>query len=173
VFLISKAIEITQKLQALEKLNGTQIVFLSVPSVGNDGLRNYAHKVYSKWDIGNNGEENGVLLLVSQNEGNYWIIWGSGIAGALPDVKMGRISRELINPLWQREKISEGFEAAIDEMIKAAQEEYTKPTFYDYMNPIVPTKWEHILICVLLLFGVGYAVVLFWYRHHKRKREIS
>ena len=168
-FFLSKSIEITKKLQALEKRNGTQIVFLSVPSVGNESVDAYGMKVFEKWDLGNNGEANGVLILAVGGK-PLSIFRGSGIQGALPDVKMGRIAREVMEPHFQREEFSEGMEAAIDVMIKSTQEEDTSPTFYDYMNPIVPVRWENILICVLVLFGLGYAVVLFWYRHNKRKR---
>lgn len=52
VLQISKAIELTRKLQALEKQNGTQIVFLSVPAVGPEGVRGYATQVGVKWGSG-------------------------------------------------------------------------------------------------------------------------
>jgi uncharacterized membrane protein YgcG len=166
---ISTAIEITKKLQALESLNGTQIVFLSVPFVGAEGVNAYAIKVFEKWDLGNNRQGNGVLFLASR-EGTA-IVTGPGIAGALPDVKLGRIVREVIEPHWKREEYSEGIRVAIDEMIKAAKHEDTAPTFYDYAHPIVPTKPEHILIGVLIFFGIGYvSTVLHSRKKQKRKK---
>ncbi len=165
---ISRAVELTNKLQALERLNGTQIVFLSVPSVGEEGVHAYAVKVAEKWDIGNNGQGNGVLFLASGH--GAVILTGPGIAGALPDVKISRIFREIIEPHWKRDEFSEGAEAAIDEMIKAAKGEDTAPTFYDYAHPIVPTKPEHILIGVLILFGIGYVVLVLRGRKKQRKK---
>jgi len=169
VLMISKAVEITKKLQALERRNGTQIVFLSVPSVGAEGIRAYAIRVAIKWDIGNNGQGNGVLFLVSQKDGGY-ILTGPGIQGAIPDVLVGRIFRETIGPLWQREQYSEGIEAAIDRMIKAALGEETDATFYDYANAIVPVRTETRIIALLVLLGAAYASVLLWVRYKKRKR---
>lgn len=171
VLQISKSIEITKKLQALEKHNGTQIVFLSVPSVGSEAAYAYAIRVAEKWDIGNNRQGNGVLFFLSKN--NSYILTGPGIAGAIPDVKIGRIYREIINPHWQREEFSEGVEAGIDALTKAAYGETTAATYYDYLRPVLPTKPEHFLIAVLIVIGTGYAAVLFWLRRKKQRRETS
>ncbi|MDR1935158.1 MAG: TPM domain-containing protein [Candidatus Accumulibacter sp.] len=158
VLLFSTAVRITEKLQTLERQNGTQIVILIVPSVGDGGVMEYAENVLDKWDIGNNGQGNGVLFLVS-NEG--WAIrTGPGIAGALPDAKVARIFREIVEPYWKREEYSEGIEAGVDAMIEAVKGEDTAPTFYDYRHPYVPTRIENVLIAVLAAFGVIYAGVL-------------
>ncbi len=111
-----------------------------------------------------------MLFLVS-GEGSY-IMTGPGIAGALPDIKIRRIFREIIEPHWQREKYSEGVKAGINVMIEAAQGEDTAPTYYDYLHPVVPTKSKHILIVILVLVGIGYAAVLFWHRRNKRKQKV-
>jgi uncharacterized protein len=171
ILLISKSIEITNKLQALERRNGTQIVFLSVPSIGGEGPYSYAVRVAEKWDIGNNGQGNGVLFLVTQREGTY-ILVGPGIGGAIPDVKVARIFREIIEPHWRREEYSEGIEQAIDALILAARGEDTAPTFYDYLHPIVPTRPERWLIAVLVTYGVGHATFLCW-RWRKKRRTLT
>lgn len=170
VLLIATSVKIDNKLRALEKRNGTQIVFLSVPHVGEEGVYAYAGKVFKKWDIGNNGQGNGVLFLVS-SEGSY-ILTGPGIAGAIPDVKVGRIFRGIISPLWQREKYSEGVEAGIDALIQAAKGEDTAPTAYDYAHPIVPTTSKHFLIAALALSVAGYAAVLGW-RYRGRQKQMT
>ncbi len=66
ILTIAKSVEINKKLQALEKHNGTQIIYMSVPSLGQLTIRDYAMKVANKWDIGNNGQENGVLFLYAR-----------------------------------------------------------------------------------------------------------
>lgn len=166
---MSKRLEISKKLQALEKRNGTQIVFLSVPSVGADGPYPYAVKVAEKWDIGNNGQGNGVLFLAAQGYGPV-ILTGPGIAGALPDAKLAQIVREFIEPRWKKEEFSEGIEGAIDAMILAAQGEDTKAASYEYQAAqVAPNQPKYLLIGALVLLGAGYAAVLFWLRSRKKK----
>jgi uncharacterized protein len=171
ILLISRSIEIADRLQALERSNGTQIVFLSVPSIGGEGLYSYASRVAEKWDIGNNGQGNGVLFLVSQRDGAY-ILVGPGIGGAIPDIKVGRIFREIIEPHWRREEFSEGVEQAIDALIAAARGEDTAPTFYDYLHPIVPARPELWLIAVLITYGIGHATFLCW-RWRRKSRTVT
>lgn len=112
-----------------------------------------------------------MLFLVSQNDGAY-ILTGPGVAGALPDVLIGRIFRETIEPLWQRQQFSEGIEAGIDAMIKATLVEQTDPTFYDYANAIVPARTETRIIALLVVLGVVYAAILSWAKYKRRKRTL-
>lgn len=169
---IAKIFEITKKLQDLERKNGTQIVFLSVPSVGPEGVHAYATRAGSKWDLGNNREGNGVLFLVSANDG-IAISTGAGIQGALPDVLVGRIIRETIEPFWHRQQYAEGIEAGIDVMIEATAKEKTKSTFYDYANAMVPERTETRIIAMLFLLGIAYIFILLWERYQKRKKPIT
>lgn len=183
VLSIAKRVEITKKLQALEKHNGTQIVFLSIDSSGKEGNFEYGLKVARKWDIGNNGDGNGALFLCSANAPCV-ILTGAGIAGALPDVKLARIFREILDPQFKQGKHAEAIEAALDEMIKAARGEDTNPTFYNYfaVDGSYYSPWltfyerlkmrlttEQILIAVLMLVGLLYAATLLWLRRRGRK----
>ena len=168
VMRLTTSFEVTRKLQALERRNGTQIVFLSVPGTGNMAARAYGSAVFEKWDIGNNRQGNGVLFLVTPER--VEILTGPGIAGALPDITVTHIIRDIVTPAWQREEYSQGAAAAIDAMIAAAWGEDTAPTRYDYLHPHLPTKPEHLMIAALALFGIVYVAVLFWYRHRKRKQ---
>lgn len=181
---ISESIAITKKLQSLEQYNGTQLVFLSVPSIGELSTIDYAHKVANKWDIGNNGQGNGALFLVVQ-DGRFQILTAAGIGGALPDVKVARILRDIILPGFAREQYSGAIEAAMDVMIKAARGEDTEPTFFDYahadgkyLSPLLNFHGrlkifftrEQLLIGVLILFGITYAIILLWIQRRKKRK---
>jgi len=163
---VARRTAITTKLQALERHNGTQIVFLSVPNVGDRGARAYGQEVFAKWDIGNNGQGNGVLFFVCDED--WYIFTGPGIAGAIPDVTVARIFREIINPARERDEPTEAAEAAIDALIKAAQGEITEPTAYDYLVSYVPVTPEQIAAWALVAVGAAYAGGLWWQRRRKR-----
>ncbi|MFZ6752810.1 TPM domain-containing protein [Undibacterium sp. Dicai25W] len=167
VLRLSKVEPLRQKLQALERHNGTQIIFLSVPSVGAESVEAYAHRVFMKWNIGNNHQGNGVLFLVSE-KGSF-IETGEGISGALPDVKLARIFREIITPINERNGESDAVIAGMEKMIEIAEGEDTCATFYDYTQPYTPTKPENILIAILVVLGVMYAIVIFYSRAKKDK----
>lgn len=126
---IEQGVEVTAKLQALERSNGTQIVLLSVPSIGDESPWDYAVRAAERWDIGNNGQGNGVLVLLVPGHA-VQILTGAGIAGALPDAKVARIIRETMEPRLQRGDIEGGILATIDELIAASRAEQTAPTSY-------------------------------------------
>jgi uncharacterized protein len=165
----AKVQKLTSKLRALERRNGTQIVILIIPSTGGEGVESYSLRVAEKWDIGNNGQGNGVLFMVEAKGGRAFIRTGPGISGALPDVKVRRIFAEQIEPHWQRKEFSAGVEAGVDAMILAAKGEDTAKTFYDYSYFPYQPKFEHIGITLLSLFGIGYAGVLLWKRRKRPK----
>ena len=165
---IARRVEITRKLEALEKRNGTQIVFLSVPNVGPDGIEAYGKAVWQQWDVGNNGQHNGVLFLVCWD--GWQMFTGGRIAGALPDVALGRLSRTVLSPAWDRDELSDGIEKTIDAMIKASEAEDTLATNYDYSRPFVPATLEQKIAYGLAAVAVVYAAVLLWQRRRRRRQ---
>lgn len=173
---VPRRVALEARLQALERRNGTQIVFLSVPNTGTEGIRAYALSVAQKWDIGNNGQGNGILFLFGRGESH--ILTGAGIAGAVPDVLVKRLFEEILVPAAERDQLSEGIERTLDALIKACEGEKTLPTAYDYERPNVPLiedpkpKAERIAIAVLSAIAAIYAGVLLWRRiriHRARK----
>lgn len=163
---ISRQAEIAKKLQALEKRNGTQIVLLTVPHVGDGGIELYAQQVFTQWNLGNNGQGNGVLFLVTHS--GWYLATGPGIAGAIPDVTLARINREVMMPSWESDQISEGIERIIDTLIKASHDEETRGTAYDYSVRYTPVTTEQIVAMVLAALAAAYGATLLWLRRRKR-----
>jgi uncharacterized membrane protein YgcG len=168
VLRISRRPEIKRKLEDLERHNGTQIVFLSVPNTGKGGAAAYGQEVFSRWDIGNHGQGNGVLFLVGNDDS--LIFTGPGIAGGIPDVTLARIRRNLLSPAWNRDE-SEAVEATLDALVNAAWGEKTAPTAYDYAHPYLPKTPEEIMAAALAAIAAAYAGCLLWYRRRNRTPE--
>lgn len=169
VLRISHRVALEQRLQALEARNGTQIVFLSVPNTGKDGTWAYAEAVFKKWDIGNNGQGNGILFLIG-NEGTV-ILTGPGIAGAVPDVLLARITRNSLLPAAQREDLTEGIEQALDAMIKASESEQTWSARNRPRQELVPDTLSRTQQSAIALLGAAlaaYAGWLLWRRSSAR-----
>ena len=170
---ITKAIDIRNKLRILQRDNGTQIVVLVVPSTGAEGVERYSQRVFEKWNIGNNGQGNGVLFLLEAS-GNYYIRTGAGVSGALPDSRLQKIIRDQIEPnlrdvhSWAAWDMA--IEAAVDAMIKATQGEETERTYFDYDYQPWKMKPEHIGIGLLTISGFLYIGVLIFIRRRNNHR---
>lgn len=169
---ISQRAAIEKRLQELERRNGTQIVFLSVRNTGSQSAWEYSGEVFQKWNIGNNGEHNGVLLMIGQD--GPAIRTGGQIAGAVPDVMAARIQRDILLPSYQKNRLDEGVELALDALIKASAAETTQATAYDYRRNMellagaLPRPEERWIAGLSIAAGV-YAGALLWRRLRRGK----
>lgn len=158
---------IQKKLEALERRNGTRIVLLTVPHEGKDGLEAYARDVIREWNIGNNGHSTGVLVLVTHN--GWHLAAGPAISGAIPDVTLARISRDVMAPAWTSDgDVSVAIARTIDALVAASMAEETAATNYDYANPHQPFTPQQFGAMGLGGVALAYGVTLLWLRRRRR-----
>jgi len=103
----------------------TQIIVVTLPSLeGNDpGL--YATELGQQWGVGQEGRDNGAVVLVSRNDRQLFIATGFGLEGAIPDAIASRIIRNEITPAFRRGDYYAGLNQGVTAMMAAAAGEYT------------------------------------------------
>lgn len=79
------------KAQALEKSTSAEVVIVTVDSLDGDEPYEYATELGTKWGVGKEQEDNGIVILLSEEDREIFIAVGYGLEGALPDSKTGRI----------------------------------------------------------------------------------
>lgn len=77
---------------------GTAVVDVTVPSLGDNYLEDYATQLYETWGIGKTGEDKGVLILNAIKERKIRIETGYGVEGILPDGLIGEILDRYVIP---------------------------------------------------------------------------
>lgn len=85
----------------IEEATGAQAAVLIVESLEGDALERYSIRVVDQWQLGQAGEDNGVLLLVAMAERQIRIEVGYGLEGVLTDATSGVIIREYIQPAFR------------------------------------------------------------------------
>lgn len=83
--------------EVLEKTK-TAVVVVTVPTVGDRVVDDYATRLYEAWGIGKKGEDKGVLILLAMKERRVRIETGYGVEGILPDGVVGEIIRLQVIP---------------------------------------------------------------------------
>ncbi|MEO6301534.1 MAG: TPM domain-containing protein, partial [Bacteroidia bacterium] len=85
--------------------NSNQLMFILIPTsyLGNLNIEDYAQQLFDKWQPGQKGLNNGVLVIIAGSKldsvgRKLRIHTGYGIEGALPDLLCARIEREMIVP---------------------------------------------------------------------------
>ena len=120
---------LTAKLQAFEKEKGAQIFVLVVPTTGEDGIDQYARRVYDQWQLGRKKIDDGVLLVVAKDDRRLRIEVGYGLEGAVTDLQSGRIIREFITPYFKQDDYVGGINEGVDKiMTLVAGEDLPPPT---------------------------------------------
>ena len=113
-----------QKLVAYNDSTSSQIAVVTVPSIGDNDLFDYAQKLYQAWGIGRKGKDNGILVLVAVQEHQVRIHTGYGLEGAVPDALAKRIEESTMVPAFKQNQYYAGLDRGTDELIQLAKGEY-------------------------------------------------
>ena len=120
----SEQATLERKLVAFNDSTSTQIAVVLMSSVGQYDIGDYAFQLGEKWGIGQEGKDNGLLILAAMNDRKIFIATGYGMEGAVPDAIANRIVDNVIVPAFRREDYYEGLDQATDMIIKLASGEY-------------------------------------------------
>jgi len=97
----SEKAELERMLRETEEATSAQVALLTIPSLSGDVLEDFAMRVVENWKLGQQGEDNGVLLLVTMAERKIRIEVGYGLESILTDAKSGYIIRNNIIPQFK------------------------------------------------------------------------
>jgi len=95
-------------LQTLEQKTTAQVLVLTVQTLDNQGIEDFALNTKEKWKLGQKGKDNGVLIVVAVQDRKYRIEVGYGLEGVLPDSLVGSIGREYFVPYFRQGDYSSG-----------------------------------------------------------------
>ncbi len=115
-------------LQALETADSTQIVVLTIDSLRGDSLEDFSLRVVEDWKIGQQGFDNGVLLLVAREDRKIRIEVGYGLEGKLTDLTAGRIIRNVISPQFKQGNFNQGIIDGVGAIVATVRGEFTAPS---------------------------------------------
>ncbi|WP_210513626.1 TPM domain-containing protein [Hymenobacter terricola] len=120
----AEADALEQKLVAYNDSTSSQIAVVTVPNLDGDEIADYAQKLYEAWGIGRKGKNNGILVLVAQQEHTARIQTGYGLEGAVPDALAKRIISNVLVPAFRQNQYYAGLDRATDQLIALAKGEY-------------------------------------------------
>jgi uncharacterized protein len=106
-------------LAALEQQTGAQVAVLTLDSLNGDPLEDYSVKVAKTWKLGQQGKDNGVLLLLVKNDRKMRIEVGYGLEPQLTDLQTHVILDEIIRPAFQSGDFDGGIEKGVDAIASA------------------------------------------------------
>lgn len=113
-----------QKLVAYDQESSVQIAIVIINSLDGYEISQYAFDLGEKWGVGQAGNDNGALILVSMEDRKMWIATGYGLEATVPDALAKRIVENEMKPRFRNGDFAGGLAAASDAIILATRGEY-------------------------------------------------
>jgi uncharacterized protein len=168
-------VSLDQKLAALERATTDQFVVVTLASLQGYEIADYGYRLGRAWGIGQQGKDNGVLLIVAPNERDVRIEVGYGLEGDLTDAVTRLIIENAILPKFRDGDYPGGIAAGVDDVIKvlsgdaaAFKEEAAKqPKGFSQdrpgdegINPFVVFLVLFVIVILVRHFGAGLPFLL-------------
>lgn len=143
-----------QRLSQFEKDTQHEIVVVTVPTLNDDYIENYAVKLFQEWGIGKEKADNGILFLIAPNEKKVRIEVGYGLEGALVDSEANAIIQDYILPEFKKNNYALGIRAGVDGIIQATQGEVV------LQERSKKVDWGEIIFFIIFGLVWGFAILL-------------
>jgi len=95
-------------LTELERKTTAQVVVLTVKTTSGTPIEQYALAVAERWQLGQKGKDNGLLIVVASADREYRFETGYGLESIVPDSYCGSVGRQYFVPAFRRGRYGEG-----------------------------------------------------------------
>jgi uncharacterized protein len=93
--------QLTALCAEVDQKTGAQIALVTIRSLENQPVEDFAVKLATRWGVGHKGDNRGVLILLAPTDHQYRTEVGYGLEPILPDGKVGGFGREMVPRLRQ------------------------------------------------------------------------
>jgi uncharacterized protein len=117
-------VKLESLLRSVETKTTAEVAVVTILSLNNEPVEDYATALFEKWGIGKKGKDNGVLFLVAKDDRKMRIEVGYGLEGALPDGLVGSILDTYVIPEFRKGNYSEGITSGTMAIVAVIGKEY-------------------------------------------------
>lgn len=117
--------QLETKLRNYRDTTTTVIAIATLSTLQGYPIEETATRLFNDWNMWEGNRDNGILILIAEEERQMRIEVGYGLEGAVPDVMAGRIIREILTPRFKRGRFYEGLDGATSALIQLASGEYS------------------------------------------------
>jgi uncharacterized protein len=126
IFTTNEVSELKEKLTAFEAETTNQLVVVTIDQLGFETIEGYANRLFNQNGLGQEGKDNGLLILFSKQDREVRIEVGYGLEPYITDAVASRIIRNTMIPNFKKEKYYEGISKAVDQLIMFLNEDTIK-----------------------------------------------
>ncbi|MCZ6704315.1 MAG: TPM domain-containing protein, partial [Bacteroidetes bacterium] len=145
---------LTHKLSTYADTTSTQIIVVTLPDLGGYEAAEYAVQLGRDWGVGQQGQDNGLVILLSKRDRQVFIATGYGLEGAVTDALAGDIVRNVMLPHFRQGAFFEGVSTAIDFLIMGAAGEFDRLAESDEERIPATVLFNIFLVMVFVLYSI-------------------
>lgn len=160
-----KALE--EKLIRYSDTTSTQIVVVIFASTEGEDINYLGAQWGHKWGIGQEKEDNGVLVLVANDDRRIAISTGYGVEGRLTDAMCSRIIDLIIVPEFRNGNYAGGLNKGADAIFQVLSGEFQK-AIEENTNPVAKGA-KAFFVLIFILFVILIFVLIIIYVNRKNK----
>ena len=105
-----------QELVDFDNETTAEIAVVTIDSLEDGSIEDYTVRLFEDWKIGKKEKDNGILVLIAQEERKIRIEVGYGLEPIITDGRAGRIIREQMRPAFRNEDYEGGVLAAVTQI---------------------------------------------------------
>jgi Beta-propeller domains of methanol dehydrogenase type len=110
--------EMNRVLGQVEKNLTAEVFVVALKSTGDVPIKQFATELFNEWGIGKKSKDNGLLILMVEDQGKVTFETGYGMEGVLPDAICMRIIQKDIIPFMRENKYGAGLLAGVNGVVK-------------------------------------------------------
>src|SRR5690554_3611787 len=98
----SQRADLESQLVAYDDSTSSQIVVVTVRELGNYDISEFSYELGDQWGVGQSGDDNGIVITISDRDRQVFIATGWGIEGYITDVQARRIIDRYMIPYFRQ-----------------------------------------------------------------------
>jgi len=156
VFSSAEAGALERKLNEFEYRTSTQIFVVTLDNNGGYAVSDLAPRIGEQWGVGQQGKDNGLLVVMDMQENKVFISTGYGLEEYIPDAIASRIVQNEVLPNFRNGNFYEGIDAATDVMISLLDGSFTADEYRKQSSSGSGSTFGGVIFMIILfsvLFG--------------------
>ena len=147
-----EASALEQKLDTYNDSTSTQIAVVIISTLDGAEINQFSTELFHKWQIGQKGKDNGVLLFIAKNDRKLFITTGRGVEEFLPDAICKRIIEQIIKPQFKAGNYAQGINDGVDQMMVRLSGQFKGDDNGGQVRSPFNFSWKWIIIGIVILF---------------------
>jgi len=143
---------LNNKLLIFNNETSTQIYVVTFDDLQGFDIADFGARLGEKWGIGQQGKDNGILVLVSPVIRRVTIQTGYGVEGVVTDALSRRIVETAINPYFKEGSYYAGLDSATNVLMSLTRGEFTADDYMKGKNENVPAIVFGLILLFLFIF---------------------